>query len=43
MKIVGGDVNAELGEGFGVERVCVGPHTLEGNKRGNWMKQWLMV
>ena len=24
--------------------VSVGPHTLnEGNKRGDWMKQWLMI
>ena len=44
MKIVGGDFNAELGPGDGVERVSVGPHTLnEGNKRGDWMKQWLMI
>ena len=27
MKIVGGDFNAELGPGDGVERVRVGPHT----------------
>ena len=34
----------ELGPGFGVERVSVGPHTLgEGNKKGDWMKQWLMI
>ena len=44
MKIVEGDFNAELGPGDGVERVSVGPHTLsEGNKSGDWMKQWLMV
>ena len=39
-----GDFNAELGPGYGVERVSVGPHTLnEENKRGVWMKQWLMT
>ena len=44
MKIVGGDFNAELGPGDGIERVSVGPHTRkEGNKRGDWMKQWLMI
>ena len=43
-QIVGGDFNAELGPGFGVERVSVGPRTLkEGNKRGDWMKQWLVL
>ena len=32
------------GPGFGVERVSVGPQTLnEGNKRGDWTKQWLMT
>ena len=42
--IVGGDFNTELGPGYGVERVSVGPHTLnEGNQRGDWMKQWLMI
>ena len=41
---MGGDFNAELGSGNGVERVSVGPHTLkEVNKRGDWMKQWLMI
>ena len=44
IQIMGGDFNAELGPGFGVERVSVGPHTLkEGHKRGDWMKQWLMI
>ena len=44
IQIVGGDVNAELGPGHGVEPVSVGPHTLkEGNKRGDRMKQWLML
>ena len=38
--IVGGDFNGELGQGDGVERVSVGPHTLKGrNKRGDWMTQ----
>ena len=39
IQIVGGDFNAELGPGIGVERISVGQHTLnEGNKRGDWMK-----
>ena len=43
-QIVGGDFNAELGPGIGVERLSVKPHTLkETNKRGDWMKQWLML
>ena len=42
IQIVGGDFNAELGPGHGTE--CVGPHTLnEGNKRGDWLKHWLMM
>ena len=42
IQIVGGDFNAGIGPV--VERVSVGPHTLkEGNKRGDWMKQWLMI
>ena len=42
--IVGADFNAELGPGYGVECRDVGFHTLnEGNKRGDWMKQWLML
>ena len=41
---VGGDFHAELGPGYGVERVSVGLHTLkEGNRRGDWMKQWLTI
>ena len=44
IQIVGGDFNAELGQGDGVERVSGGPHTLkEGNNRGDWLKQWLMI
>ena len=44
IQIVGGDINVELGPGIGVERLSVGPHTLkETNKRGDWMKQWLML
>ena len=43
-KLWRGDFNAELGPRYGVERVSVGPHTLEeGNKRGDWMKQWLLI
>ena len=42
--IVGGDFNAELGPGYGTECTSVGKHTLNGgNKRGDWMKHWLMV
>ena len=41
---VGGDFNAELGPGYGTECTSVGKHTLNGgNKRGDWMKHWLMV
>ena len=41
IQIVGGDFNSELD---GVERARVGPHTLkECNKRGDWLKQWLMI
>ena len=41
--IVGGDFNAELGPECGTECTNVGKHTLNtGNKRGDWMKQWLM-
>ena len=44
IQIIGEDFNAELGPGIGVERHSVGPHTLkESNKRGDWMKQWLML
>ena len=42
--IVGADFNAELGPGSGTECTSVGKHTLnEGNKRGDWMKHWLML
>ena len=38
--IVGEDLNAELGPGDGI----VGKHTFNGgNKRGIWMKHWLMI
>ena len=44
MPIVGGDFNAGLGQGHGTECTSVGRHTLnEGNKRGDWMKHWLML
>ena len=44
MHIVGGDFNAELGPGIGIERLCVGMHTLnESNSRGAWLKQWLIL
>ena len=44
--IVGGDFNAELTPGYGVECSSVGSHTHTlkgGNKRGDWMKHWLML
>ena len=44
MQIVGGDFNAELRPGIGIERFSVGMHTLnESNSRGDWLKQWLML
>ena len=44
IQIVGGDFNAEMGPGHGVERASVGPLTLkEGNTRGDSVKQWLMI
>ena len=44
IQIVGGAFNAKLGPGIGVERISVAQHTLkEGNKRGDWMKQWMML
>ena len=42
--IIGGDFNAELGPGNGTERKSVGRYTLnEGNKRGDWLKNWLLL
>ena len=44
IQIVGGVFIAEVGPGYEVEHISVGPHTLkEWNKRGDWMKQWLMI
>ena len=44
MQIVGGDFNAELGPSAGIEHLSVGRHTLnESNRRGDWLKQWLML
>ena len=44
IQIIGRDFNDELGPGTDVERVSVGPQTLkESNKRGDWLKQWLMM
>ena len=44
LQIVGGDFNAKLVPGYGVERTSVGSHTLNvGNKRGDWVKHWLMM
>ena len=41
---IGRDFNAELGPGHGTECTSVGRYTLnEGNKRGDWMKHWLML
>ena len=43
MKISGGDFNAELGPGEGIELSAVGHHTLnKANCRGEWMTQWLL-
>ena len=42
--VIGGDFNAELGPGKGTERKSVGRYTLnESNKRGDWLKSWLML
>ena len=42
--IIGGDFNAELGSGIGTERFKVLADTLnESNKRGDWLKSWLML
>ena len=42
--IIGGDFNAELGPGHGNECISVGKYTHnEGNKRGDWMKHWLII
>ena len=42
--IIGGDFNAELGPGKGTEYKSVGKYTLnESNKRGDWLKSWLML
>ena len=42
--IIGGDFNAELAPGHGTECISVDRYTLnEGNKRGDWMKHWLML
>ena len=42
--IVGGDFNAELGPGNGNECKSVDRYTLnEGNRRGDWMKHWMML
>ena len=42
--IIGGDFNAELGLGKGTECKSVGRCTLnESNKRGDWLKSWLML
>ena len=42
-KIIGGDFNAELGPGEGVQVSAVGHYTLnKANARGEWMTQWLL-
>ena len=42
--IIGGDFNAELGPGKGTKCKSVGKYTLnESNKRGDWLKSWLML
>ena len=41
--IIGGDFNAELGPGEGVELSAVGHYTLDNvNARGEWKTQWLL-
>ena len=43
MKIIGGDFNAELGPGEGLDLSAVGHYTLnKANSRGEWMTQWLL-
>ena len=43
MKIIGGDFNAELGPGEGIEVSAVGHYTLnKANCRGEWVTQWLL-
>ena len=43
MKIIGGDFNAELGPGEGIELSSFGHYTLnEANCRGEWLTQWLL-
>ena len=43
MKIIGGDFNAELGQGEGIDLSSVGHYTLnKANGRGEWMTQWLL-
>ena len=43
VKIIGGDFNAELGPGEGVELSCVGHYTLKkANCRSEWVTQWLL-
>ena len=43
MKIIGGDFNAELGPGEGVELSVVGHYTLNtANCRGEWLTQLLL-
>ena len=42
-KIIGGDFNAELGPGEGVELSAIGHYTLNKAKTGgDWMTQWLL-
>ena len=42
--IIGGDFNVELGPGKGTECKSVSKYTLnESNKRGDWLKSWLML
>ena len=42
--IIAGAFNAQLGLGIDSERDYVGEHTTgQANKRGIWMKQWLMI
>ena len=44
IRTIAGDVNAQLGPGIDSEKEYVGEHiTGQPNKRGIWMKRWLMI
>ena len=44
IRIIAGDLNAQFGLGIDSEKDYSGEHTTgQPNKRGIWMKQWLMI